>query len=244
MWSSRASPGAMAQVHALIQALRTIATGPDALAHAQAGHILMELQRFDAVPNHLQQAMALDPENHAGAFAGHISTRSSSRYRRTPSAAFSGWMTSRHATRPTPAYLRRATTRPRAIAPLRTTVAPGSSSRRSKHRTTMRRSMLQSGPRRLSACSDSFVLPISAGNTGRLRSRATRSRPPRAGFFVAPSGITAILIDASSGFELTQQEDPEHLGTADQGVQLSVLGVRMRRRVCRRAVQNRRYVAI
>lgn len=43
-------------------------TQPSASAHAQAGHVLMELGRHEKARYHLQAAMQLDPDNAAGAY--------------------------------------------------------------------------------------------------------------------------------------------------------------------------------
>lgn len=53
----------------LITAIRRTAATPDAEANATAGHLMIELERFEKAPPYLDKAMSLDTRNERGAFA-------------------------------------------------------------------------------------------------------------------------------------------------------------------------------
>lgn len=53
----------------LITLLRKVDRDPTAEAHAAAGHLFMEMNRYGRAEKHLDRAMAMDPNNDTGAFA-------------------------------------------------------------------------------------------------------------------------------------------------------------------------------
>lgn len=59
----------LARTRQLITFLRRIADEPTAGAHADAGHLLLQMNRYARARTHLQKAMSLDPDNKSGAFA-------------------------------------------------------------------------------------------------------------------------------------------------------------------------------
>lgn len=61
--------GRLETIIQLVALLRQVEEAPTAQAHSRAGHILMEMERFDEARPHLQKAMQLDPNNDTGAFA-------------------------------------------------------------------------------------------------------------------------------------------------------------------------------
>ena len=69
---SVAAKGFVSRVQTILQlvsAMRQIAESPTAQAHAQAGHILMEMEQFEDARPQLEKAKQLDPNNETGAFA-------------------------------------------------------------------------------------------------------------------------------------------------------------------------------